>query len=169
MAQLGGDSQTIKLDFRPVITGLIDQLGNTKLGFVKDKFELKPDDGKVRIEGKQLDNARKVYDYFKKGMLAVVLMAALFTGLCIWVSVHHKKTARRIALLTGIFAALLASALTAASLIKTSSDDTQQQFASALVNAITHDLRLSLIVVAVLGIGGAIGSKIYDVKFAKKK
>ena len=58
--------------------------------------------------------------------------------------------------------------LSATSLFKPSGDATEQKFAGALVNGITHDLRISLIVIAVLGIGGAVGSKIYSSKIAPK-
>ncbi len=168
IAQLGSESQTIKLNFHPLITGVIDQLGTTKLGFVKDKLAPPADAGQVTIQGKQLANVRKVYNYFRTGMLVVIAAAIVASVLCVWISVHHIKTVRRIALMTGVFCALLAGLLSAASLIKTSGDVQQQKFAAALVNGITHDLRLSLIVIAVLGIGGAISSKLYSSKFSRR-
>jgi len=167
MTQLRDGSQTINLNFRPLITGLIDQLGTTKLGFVKDKLDLPADAGQVKLEGKQLDNVRTVYDYFKKALLAILVSASLAVGLCVLISVHHLKTFRRIALLTGIFSAVLAVLLSATSLFKISGDAAEQKFATTLVNGITHDLRISLIVIAILGIGSAIASKIYS-KLATK-
>ncbi|MBL8121165.1 hypothetical protein JNM87_00235 [Candidatus Saccharibacteria bacterium] len=163
MTQLQSGSQTLNLDFHPLITGLIDQLGTTKLSFVKDKLDIPADAGKVKLEGRQLENVRRVYDYFKKAMLAILVCAALSVGLCVLISVHHLKTIRRIALLTGIFCGVLAALLGATSLIRTGSSEVDNAFARTLVDGITHDLRLSLIVIAVLGIGGAVASKLYSV------
>lgn len=169
ISQLKSDSPTIELNFHPLVADVINELGTTKLGFVKDKLEIKDDAGKVTIKEKQLDNVRNVYDYFQKAMLAIIALAILSLVLCVIISVHHVKTARRIALLTGIFAAVLAVLLSATSLIKIGGDDVvQQKFAVALINGVTHDLRLALIIVAVLGIGGAVASKIYDTIKAKK-
>ncbi len=169
ISQLKSDSSTIELNFRPLITGTIDELSTTKLGFVKDKLELKDDVGKVTLKEKQLDNVRKVYDYFQKAMLAIIGLAVLALTLCVSISVHHLKTVRRIALLTGIFAGMLTVLLSATSLVKIGGDDVvQQKFAVALVNGVTHDLRISLMVIAILGIGSAIGSKVYSVVKKKK-
>jgi hypothetical protein len=168
--QLKSSSPTIELDFRPLIEGVINELSTTDLAFIKDGIELKDDAGKITLKEKQLDNVRKVYDYFQKAMLAIVGLAVLASALCVIISVHHLKTMRRIALMTGIFAGILAAVLGAASLFKIGGDDlVQQKFAVALINGVTHDLRLSLIVIAVLGIGVAIGSKIYSVVSSKKQ
>lgn len=169
ISQLKGSAPNIQLNFHPLIVGAINQLAETKLGFIKDKLDLKADVGTVSVQGDQLEKARKVYDYFQKAMIAIIALAILCLTLCLIISVHHVKTARRIALMTGIFAALLASALSATSLVKPSGTDVaQQKFALALVDGITHDLRIILIVIAVVGIGSAIGSKLYTIIKAKR-
>jgi hypothetical protein len=169
ISQLNNNSQVITLNFHPLITGVIDQLSDMKLGFVKDKIAPPADVGLVTIQGKQLTNVRRAYDYFTKAMMVIVACAVLAAVLCVVVSVHHGKTFRRIALLTGVFSAILAALLSAALLIKTGGSDMEQQkMITALADGITHDLRLSLIVIAVLCIGGAIGSKIYVEKIARK-
>lgn len=169
ISQLKSDSSTIELNFHPLITDTVNELGTTKLGFVKDKLDLKDDAGKVTVEGKQLNNVRKVYDYFQKAMLAIIGLAVLSSILCVLISVHHWKTVRRIALSTGIYAGGLAVALSAGSLLKLGDDVEQQKFVAAIINGVTHDLRISLIITAVLGVGIAAGSKIYSVVQARKQ
>lgn len=169
ISQLNSNSPTIALNFHPLITGVIGELGTTRLGFVKDKLDLKPDAGVVAIQGKQIVTVHKVYNYFKTAMLAIIVLALFAAVLCVLISVHHGKTARRIALATGIYCAFLALALSATSLVKSGgSVAAQQKMAIALVNGVTHDLRLSLIVIAVVCIVGALGSKLYAVKLAPK-
>lgn len=167
--QLKSNSDNFTLNLQPLITGVIAQLGTTKLAFVQDKLQLKPDSGQISVKGKQLDTVRKVYGYFQDAVWLIVLLTLLSIVLCVWLSVHHVKTARRVALATGIYAAVLALMLSASSLIKLGGQTAdQQKLAAALVNGITHDLRLSLIILAAVCIAGAIGSKIYSEKFARK-
>jgi hypothetical protein len=168
--QLNMNPSTVTLDFHPLIVGVIDQLTATKLSFIKDKMELKPDDGKVMLEGKQLANVHKVYVATKQTMIGIVALALALAALSVLISVHHLKTIRRIALATGIYAAILAALLSAASLVKLGDmDPEQQKFAVAILNGLTHDLRLGLVVIAVAGIGGALGSKLYSVAAAKRR
>lgn len=168
--QLKSNSPTIQLNFQPLITGTINELVTTKLGFVKDKLEIKDTTGIVTIEGDQLTTFRKSYNNFQKALLAIITLAILFTALCIIISVHHLKTVRRIALMTGIFAGVLAALLSASSLIAVGGNDVlQQKFVAALFNGVTHDLRIGLVVIAIIGIGGAIASKIYDAIDVKKQ
>lgn len=166
--QLESDADEIKLDFHPLITGAIDQLKATKLAFVTDKLDIPVDAGQVTLEDKQLSNFRNVYDLFNKAMLALLIAAVAAVGLSVLISVHHLKTIRRISLLTGLFSAILAMMLSATSLISTGGDELDKKMGIALVNGVTHDLRLSLIVIAVVGIGGAVGSKVYSVIKARK-
>jgi len=81
----------------------------------------------VTVKGKQLAGCvRKVYNYFKTGMVAIITAAVLASGAmrryirCTTL----KETARRIALMTGVFSA---SATTdCGSLGETSGDEEQQ-------------------------------------------
>lgn len=169
LAQLKGGNETIKLNFQPLITGVISELSTTKLSFIKDNLDLPDDVGVVVITGRQLDTVRKVYDYFTKAMLALLLAAVLAAVLAVVISVHHWKTLRRIALSTGIFAAVLAMVLSASALIRPNGlDPAMQNMAAALVNGITLPLRTSLIVVAVVCITGAVVSKVCSSWTSKK-
>lgn len=164
ISQLNSNAPTLNLDFHPVIVGAVSELGTTKLAFIKDKLELKDDMGKIKLEGDQLNNVRDVYHAFKTSTVAILVAALVTAALAIAISVHHVKTARRIALLTGVIAAVMAAALSATSLIKVDSDPVQQKFSVALVDHLTHDLRITLIIIAIIGIGGAIASKVYSVR-----
>lgn len=167
--QLNKNTDSFTLNLHPVIVGVIDELGTTRLSFIKDKLDVKEDMGVVKVEGKQLENVRNVYNYFKKAMIAIVACALLSFALCVLISVHHLKTLRRVALSIGIFSALLAMTLSATSLIKVNGTDAQQkQMALTLVDVITHDLRVTLIFIAVACIGGSIGSKVYAVMMTQK-
>lgn len=170
ISQLTSKSETIKLDFHPVVVGLVDQLGTTKFAFVGDKLELKEEVGVVTVQGDQLDTVHKVYDYFKKAMLAIIACAILAGILAVIISIHHWKTFRRIAMSTGIFSASLAVMLSATSLIRLNGMDAEQQkIAAALVNGITADLRTALIVTAIVCIGGALISKVCVAVASRKK
>lgn len=169
ITQLKSDSQDFTLNFHPLIVGVVDQLGATKLSFVKDKLEIKEDMGVIKLEAKKLDEARQVYDYFQKAMIAIIGCAILSLALCILISVHHLKTLRRVALSVGIFAGILALSLSATSLVKPSGASAEQQeVAVAVINAVTQQLRLTLIIVAVICIGGTIGSKVYALLMSRK-
>lgn len=170
ITQLKSDSPTVKVDFGPVIAGPIDLLGTTKLAFVKDEFALPADAGQTIIKGDQLDDMRNMYGYAQTVTLAVIIGAILVTALCIFIANNRAKTARRIALLTGIFSAILALLLGALALVKPNGDDdNDQKLALAIVDVVIHDLRISLIVIAVLCIGAVVGIKVYNSKFASKK
>lgn len=170
LSQLKSGSDTIKLDFHPVIVSALAQLETTKFAFVAEKLELKPDVGVMTVRGDQLDTVHKIYDYFKKAMLAIIACAVLAAVLAVIISVHHWKTFRRIAMSTGIFSASLAVMLSATSLIRLNGLDAEQQkIAVTLVNGITADLRTALIVVAVACIGGALVSKVCITVMARKK
>lgn len=168
IAQLKGDSSTITLNFRPLITGIFDELSKTKLSFVKDDFELPKDAGVVKLQDVQLSPVRRVYNAVTLVMVLAVLLAVLATAACVWVSVHHWKTLRRVLLLSGVYAAVLALLLGAPALIKGTTDDVQQRMVFTVVDSLTSQLRLMLVVVAVLLIGGVLGYKLYGLYRARK-
>lgn len=161
VSQLDSNSPTIKLNFQPVINGVIDQLTGTRLAFVKDHLQLDGNTGQIEFEGKGLDTVRRGYKYFKEATWLIVLVTLVFVILCVWLSVHHLRTIRRIALFTGLYAGILAILLSAGHLVKLPGNDPdQQQLIIALFESLTHQLSTALIVVAVIGIGGAIVSKV---------
>ena len=168
IAQLEGDSEDFTLNFNPLIAGVFDQLGTTKLGFIKEQIELGPEVGVVKFEGANLDGMRNAYNYFQNAMLAIIGCAILSLVLCVLISVHHLKTLRRVALAVGVFAGILAASLSATTLIKSDSVNAEQKVAIAVVDATTHQLRISLIIISVICIAIAVGSKVYAVFMERK-
>lgn len=170
IAQLGTNTPAIALNFQPIFTGVVDQLGTTKLAFVKDNLRLKTDAGVVILQGKQLDTLRNFYSSLKQAVPVVVGVTILSLLLCVLLSVHHMKTFRRVTLSTGIFTASLAILLGATSLINTgSSDILEQKMVEAIIKAATYNLRISLIIIAVLCIVSSVGSKIYEVVMVRRR
>jgi FtsH-binding integral membrane protein len=170
IAGINSPTGDVQLDFKPVIQGVTDELGKTRFGFIKDKMNIQSDAGLIKIESSRLDKARKIYDYFKKARLAL-LITALFAGIIsVLLSVHHLKTLRRIALFTGIFTGLLAVALSATSLLKnlTGVGVEDKALAVKLIDILTHDLRLALIIISATTLVLAITSKIIAMVMVKK-
>lgn len=163
ISQLNSNKEELTLNFRPVIDGAINSLSGTQLAFVKDKIDLKEDVGTLKFEAQNLNNLRKVYDYVKKAIVMIVLCSLLALTLCVLVSVHHLKTLRRVTLVVGVVAAILAASLSSTSLIKFQGTDAVQQAATvALVNSLTSQLRLSLIIISVVCLLIALISKLYS-------
>ncbi len=161
--QLNSDKQELTLNFRPVIDGAINSLSGTQLEFVKEKIELKEDAGTLKFEAQNLNNLRKVYDYVKKAMVMIVLCSLLAIILCVLISVHHLKTLRRVTVAVGVVAAILAAGLSSTSLISFNGADPLQKGATvALINSLTSQLRLSLIIISVVCLLIALTSKLYD-------
>jgi uncharacterized membrane protein len=168
--QLKSDSPLIELNFQPLVADTIAQLGTTELAPVQDQLKIEDDAGKITIEDKQLDTARNVYNAFHKAMLAIIILAIVFVALCIGIAVDRWKAVRRLALFTGIIAAILALLLSLKSVATIGGEDVlEQKFATALIDGVTHDLRIALIIIAVLGIGSAIGWKVYRLIKASKQ
>lgn len=168
LAALKQKGVDVTLDLHPVIVGVLNELGKTKLASVKDKLQIKDDAGKVTIKGHSLDKARNIYDIFRKLLLPIVLAALVFATLSILISVHHLKTLRRITFSTGITTGLLAIALKAVSFIKISgSNSSDQQVAKTVALTLLHNLYMMLVVISVVCLVIAIGSKIYSVMKAR--
>jgi hypothetical protein len=163
IAQLEGDSEDFTLNFNPLIVVVFDQLGTTKLGFIKDQIELGPEVGVVKFEGANLDGMRNAYNYFQNAMIAIIVCAILSLVLCVLISVNHLKTLCRVALAVGIFTGILAASISATTLIKSDSVNAEQKVAIAVMDATTRQLRISLIIISVICIAIAVGSKVYAV------
>ncbi len=163
VSQLDNDSSAVALNFRPVIDGVLQQLDTTKLNFISNNVKLKNDVGVVTLQGEKLSAVRSAYDTFNNAALALLVAAAVSLILCVALSVHHIKTFRRIALMTGVFTGALAIMLSASSMISVNNDLVQQQFVVALVSNLTEQLRQTLIIVSVVSIALSIGSKVYEV------
>lgn len=169
ITQLATGAPIVGLNFHPLVVGIVDQLGMTKLSFLKNNIQLKNDVGLATIMGKQLDSIRKVYASLKTYTPVVVGVTVLAILLCILISVNRIRTFRRIVTFTGIYTGILAVLLSTTSLIKIHTTDIEEQkMVIALVNAITHELKVGLIIVAVICVVGSIGIKIYEVTMSRR-
>lgn len=169
ISQIKSDSNQIVLDFQPLMAGVVDELSTTQIGFIKDKLELKPDSGIVMIKDDQLVAIRKSYKDFNLAVLVILASAVILLTLCIVASVHHLKTARRVLMGSGIFCIVLAVILSSVgSMAKIGDSKTQQDASRVIFKSVTSSLQTTLIVIGIVCILGALGSKVYT-EVKKKK
>ncbi len=169
MTQLNSDAPDVTLDLRPAITGAIDLFGATKLRIVSNKITLGTDSGTIHIKGAMLRKIRVYYRLFQEGTIGIIALAVIAAVLCVVISVQHIRTLRRILLGTGIIALVLALALTAPSLIASSSGSLQQKATTAIIHTLFHNLQLASLILGVTCIVLAVGSKAYAKLRARAK
>jgi hypothetical protein len=170
LSGVNSQSGDVVLNFRPVIVGVIDELGKTKFSFIKDKIDIPSDVGSLKIESTRLDKARHIYNYFKTARIALWACAFLSAVISVLLSVHHLKTLRRIGLFTGIFTGVQAILLSSTSLLKNlKGDATDKAMAIKVINLLVRDLRMSLIVISAVTLILAIGSKLIAIIIAKSR
>lgn len=155
------NAEVISLDLSPAINGVVDQLKSTELKPIAKNLKLKPDAGKLEIKSDKIAKIHNFYKIFKDATLAIVIIAVLMIALSIWLSVHHGKTARRILFTTGTLALIQGLLLEAPTVAKFSNNAAEQEAARAFAQVLLHNLQVASIVVGVLCIVAAIGSKLY--------
>ena len=163
VSQLAGSSDQLTLDLSPLTSGVVAELRSTKFAPVADNLDLPADIGRLNLKGGAIDKARKYYRLFHTATYAVVGATVLSVALCIWLSVEHVRTVRRILVGTGIVSLIEAILLQAPSLfgVKLLSP-VDQKAAIAFAGALFHDLQLTLVIIGVSCIVLAVGSKIYS-------
>lgn len=168
--QLESDSSEITLDLSPLVADVVERLKTTSLAPVVSEIEIKPDSAKLNLKGGSIDQARDYYDSFQKGVLGVVLAAIAAVAGAILVSTHHLKTLRRILLVTGVVSLLMALLTRAPSIVKVNGtrDSIEQKAAVVIADTLFHNFQVACIVIGVVCIGAAIGSKVYDMWRTKK-
>jgi len=141
---------------------VIADLKTTQLSVATDNITLKPGTGVLVVKSDNLSRVHRYYRLFQTGTVAIVLAALLMIALSIWLSVHHAKTARRILFGTGILALVQAALLEAPAIVKLpGSDQVTQQAAQAVARALFSNLQIACLVVGILCLGAAVGSKLY--------
>jgi hypothetical protein len=173
MQQLKTDSDQLTLNLHPLIVSVIEELKTTKLGQAGgelSKIDIKDDVGVLNVKGGGIDKAHQYYDLFQKATVAIVAATLLAIGLCVWISVHHLKTLRRIVLGTGLTAFAVALLVQAPTIVKIGNGDPALQKASiAIAGTLFHDLQLTCIIIGVICLAIAIGSKVYAVTQSRAK
>ena len=132
VAQLDANSPDLSLDLSPLITNVISQLGSTELGPVISHINIPAGAGKLDLNGSSIDKIHHYYVLFKQVTLAIVGATLLAIILCVIISVHHFKTARRIVIGTGLIALVIALLIAVPGYIFASTSDNQQSVIVAI-------------------------------------
>jgi NADH:ubiquinone oxidoreductase subunit 4 (subunit M) len=135
---------------------------------VSGKINVNDNSGVLTIKGNTIQQVRRFYNLLEKGTVVIFLVTLLSAALCVILSVHHAKTARRILMGIGIISLLLAVALQAPSYLIQSTNQLQQKATMEIVNTILHNLQLSSLVFGIACVVVSLGSKIYSDHFSKK-
>jgi hypothetical protein len=169
--QLKSDNTNLTIDLSSAVTAIIAQLKQTDLAPISDKITVTGDTGKLNLKGSGIVNAHHYYKMFQGATIGIVLLAIIMIALAVIVSVHHTKTIRRILLVTGIESLILAAALQIPNFIKAGTGDGHLEKAAALAFAqvLLHNLQVASLIIGVICVVVALGSKLYSNMAAKKK
>jgi hypothetical protein len=161
--QLDAGATEVTFDFGPLVSGVVDQMKQTKLAPMADKIQLSPADAKISIKGGALERVRRYYLDLKAATVTVVALALLLLALSVWVSVHHLKTLRRMLVGTGVSALLAASVIAFAAKVPLSSPDpATAKLAVAILQTLLHPLLVGCLILGVVCVGLALASKAYE-------
>jgi hypothetical protein len=165
VSQLDSTTGVITLNFNPALTAVIAQLGTTQLAPIAAKVDPSPTTGVITIQSDKISQIHRYYKLFKTGTVAIVVLAILAALLSVWLSVNHAKTIRRILVGVGVLALLQAALLMAPTVVTVAKvDATTMAAARVVIEGLFHNLQLASVIVGVVCILGAIGSKIYTQK-----
>lgn len=154
----GGD---IEYDLTPIVDGAVSELSKTRFSELQDKIEVPADKAKIVIKSDQIEPVKKIYGIFKLARIVLIVLAVVFIGLAVLLSVHHSKTLRRVLILTGVFFGILAVLLSSTRLLNNLNiDEMEKSAAIAVIDILFSDLRIASIIIAVLSIGVAITTKV---------
>lgn len=160
-------SDSLTLDLSPAINGVVNQMKLTQLKPVADQIGIKPGTGALNIKSANISRIHDYYKLFKVATVGIVVLTVAMIALSIWLSVHHGKTARRIFFSTGILALLQAILLEAPSIATFSGNNAaQQNAAKVLAQSLLHNLQVASLIVGLICLAAAAGSKLY-VKFKR--
>jgi hypothetical protein len=167
--ELDSNASTISLDLHPAVLGVIAQLKTTKLAAISNQVQVPSNLGVISLSGSFIPKIHSYYSDFKTGTWVIVLVTLACIGICIWASVHHLKTLRRILMGTGILSLLLAALLKLPSaVLHGNAQGLQQQAILAVINTLLAQLFMACLVLGIVCIAAALGSKVYSVIHSKK-
>ena len=169
VTQLESGSETITFDFSPVIKQAVDQLAKSDLGINPKEVDLGKDTGKISMKRSELGPVSKAYDSLQSATVGLLIAALVAAVASVLLSTHHIKTLRRVLLFTGVFSLIIFIILNAPSYVKTNGIDPVDQAAiKTMIEAVFSDLKNAFLVVAIVSIAVAFGSKIAE-KFMHHK
>ena len=169
--ELDSNSPIIALDLHPAILGVFSLLNSTKLAAINSHVQLASNVGNISLKGSAIPQIHKFYNYFKEGTWILLIVTLACIGICIWASVHHLKTLRRILIGTGIISLVLAGLMKAPGIILNSQhrQGLEQQAILAVINVLLNKLFITCIIIGVVCILAAIASKLYSKFLSKNK
>lgn len=163
VSQLQSETDELKLDFSPLVRGVVKQIENSELAPVSQKLILPDDVGQVSLKGGPVDSVRQYYDMLKAATIIIVILTVAAVVGCVVLSIHHWRTVRRILVGSGLLTLGLAAALQAPTLLMGAGRTPEQSAALAIAGTLFHDLQFFLVVFGISCIVVAIGSKVYAV------
>ncbi len=167
--QLDDNAPQITLDLGPFVTGVMQELKQTKLAPIGDKLDIAPADAKLDFKSSQIEQIHKYYKLLKTVTPVLVLMTLLAIGMCVLISVHHAKTLRRIVVGIGVIALVIAGLIKLPAVITFGGGDpVMLRAVVAIALTLLHDLQVACLAVGVACITSAIGSKIYGMVRARR-
>lgn len=163
VSQLNSGAAAISITMTPLVTGVENQLAQTKLAPVAAHMNLASGPAVVQLTGAPLDRVRTYYHLLATATWVVVGLAVLFLGLSVWTSVHHAKTLRRILISTGVSALTTAAVIfMAAGAQLPGSDPLAARLAVAISGVLLHGLAVGCAVLGIVCLAAAGGSKWYS-------
>ena len=164
ITQLQGSSDHLTLNLSPAVNDVVADLKQTSLAPISNHIQIDQSAGKLNIQGNGVTKVRRVYKTFREGTMLIVVLALVLLGGCVALSVHHGKTMRRVSMVVGIGSLLFALLLEAPRFLKIGGNPTDSAAAMAFMEVLLHNLQVACVVVGMLGVAGAIGSKLYSAR-----
>ncbi|MDQ5972370.1 MAG: hypothetical protein QG553_529 [Patescibacteria group bacterium] len=168
--QLNSNSEQVTIDFNPVMAGVVEQLKTTQLAPVADNIVIEENAAKVNLTDTRLKQAHDTYVRFHQATWLVVVVTVLLLVASVWLSVHHVKTFRRIAMGAGLGSLLFSLSIYIATHVSlgNTTDALTQKATAKLLETLLHNLQISSLILGIVCVSLAILSKIYSVVTEKK-
>lgn len=163
--QLSSNSSDLTLDLHPALIGATNLIVNLPLGpKLADGLNNVPSDQDVlNLKGGSIDRAHQYYRWFKLSTWTLVIITLLLMVAAAIISTHHIKTIRRMLVGTAVLMLLLAAVLQAPSVVKPKGLDPQTLgLAKAIAHVLFHNLQVAAIVIAIICLVAAVGTKVYQ-------
>lgn len=168
--QLNGGSGAINLDLSPAVTGLINDLNNSKLSALAVHIKVTPDTGKLTIKNKNISVVHQYFGLYKASAYLILVIAIAVLGLSVYLSSKRRRLVFRILLWTGIVALLEAVVLMIPYYVTLKgTNQVTENAAKAVIEAVFKNLLVAdLIIGTVCVLAGVIGMVYSHLKLKKK-
>lgn len=168
-AQLLADIKTnggqFTINLHPAVIGIINQFQSLVVAGGTNQISIPTDAGVIHLDNNNADKIRSYYNWFERGIWLVIILTILAIAACIWLSVNHLRTFRRVFLIAGILAIFLAIVIGAPSFLISNSENTQTQAIITFESTLLHNLFLFCLIFGILSVLASIGTKVYTKYF----